>query len=81
MTMDLDSAATFNLIFYWIVIPVAILYLGLRNLKRTWPWLLFTLVAGGFMYLVWSDRLTVAEFLIGFPILIAFVWALKRRGV
>ena len=79
--MTLNSPAAFNLVFYWIVIPAAILYLGLRNLRRTWPFLLFTLFAGLFMYLVWSDRLTVVEFLIGFPLLVAFVLFLKRRGV
>lgn len=76
----MNEQALFRLVFYWILMPLLILLLGLRRLKRTWPLLIYSGVAGAYLYLLWTDKMTVGILLLAIPLLL-FAWFLKRRGV
>jgi uncharacterized membrane protein YhaH (DUF805 family) len=78
--MKLNEPAIFYLVFFWVAVPVIALSLGIRRLRRTWPFLVYAAFAGAYMYWLWTHEITVGMLLLAIP-LVVFGWYLKRRGV
>jgi len=77
--MPLNEQALFRIVLYWIVIPFLVLWLGLRRLRRTWPYLVYAALAGAYMYFLWTGKMTIGMLLLAIP-LVAFGWYLRKRG-
>ena len=76
----MTEPALFHTLEWLVFVPLVILFLGLRRLRKNWPWLAYSAIAGIYLYHLWAGGVTVLMLILIVPIAI-FGLFLKRRGL